>query len=346
VLLPIETALPLLQRQAAGEPVPELWIGIRAIPAKQHMLLETVGMTTLGPLYSYDHQLLLPDLGLTPDVMTKFVSELSGAAKLRGAASVPEEPVLGPGGRWRPVLAKSANPPPRELVRWVHESSAEVAEDVVELDEAEAERWGEHLKSLLGGECTVFHELLSDTVHLDVLVFAPTPERPNPVLVTQGMSALPMHAPEGAEDMRFAELMFVLPPNWVLSGDEAHEERWYWPMRTLKVVARLPHQQDTWIAPGHTIPTGDPAVPFADNTKLCCVIVGAPLLRGALIESCELSPGKSVRLYPLVAIYEDEMSYKLEHGAEALFEKLDARKVSEVLDPKRRSVLAKRFWIV
>ena len=90
----------------------------------------------------------------------------------------------------------------------------------------------------------------------------------------------------------------------------------------------------------------NPAVPFADNTELCCVIVGVPLFAGALLDHCELSPGKTVHLYPLVPIYEDEMNYKLEHGAEALFEKLDGRKVSEVLDPKRPSVLGKRFWVV
>jgi len=40
------------------------------------------------------------------------------------------------------------------------------------------------------------------------------------------------------------------------------------------------------------------------------------------------------------------MNFKLKHGADALFGKMDARKVTEVIDPDRRSVLAKRFWIV
>jgi hypothetical protein len=40
------------------------------------------------------------------------------------------------------------------------------------------------------------------------------------------------------------------------------------------------------------------------------------------------------------------MNFKLENGADALLEKLAKRGVTEVIDPKRRSVLAKRFWIV
>jgi hypothetical protein len=40
------------------------------------------------------------------------------------------------------------------------------------------------------------------------------------------------------------------------------------------------------------------------------------------------------------------MSFKLEHGSDALFEKLDEREVDEVFDIHRRSVLAKRFWVV
>ena len=40
------------------------------------------------------------------------------------------------------------------------------------------------------------------------------------------------------------------------------------------------------------------------------------------------------------------MQFKLERGSEALFEKLDERHVDECIDVGRRSVLAKRFWLV
>jgi hypothetical protein len=160
------------------------------------------------------------------------------------------------------------------------------------------------------------------------------------------MSALPMTVPEGAEEYRYCELLVVLPADWVIEGDEADEERWYWPMRLLKSVARLPHLYETWIGVGHTIPNSDPVEPYAEETKQCCAIVTPLVLFGEAMDSCEVSEDKTVHLYALTPIYEDEMRYKLEHGYEKLFEKLEERKLTELIDPKRRSVLAKRFWIV
>ena len=127
---------------------------------------------------------------------------------------------------------------------------------------------------------------------------------------------------------------------------KSDEERWYWPMRLLKSVARLPHLYQTWVGVGHTIPNSDPVEPYAEETKQCCAIVTPLVLFGEAMDSCEVSEGKTVRLYSLTPIYDDEMRYKLEHGYEKLFEKMAERKLSELIDPQRRSLLAKRFWVV
>jgi hypothetical protein len=353
VWLPVHEARELLARQATGELVRELWVTTRAYPAGRHLLVETVGVAPMNPQMAeaYDHQVVvLPDLGLDGDVVSRFVLELSGVAR-GGSKVVPSEPVLGPGGRWFASLVNTDNPPPRSVVRWTHESEVNETESsnalsIAELDDDEAQVWGEHLHAQLGGDYSVFHELISDTIHLDVLVFPATVERPHHVLVTQGMSALPMTVPEGAEEYRFAELLVVLPGDWVIEGDDADEERWYWPMRLLKSVARLPHLYETWIGVGHTIPNSDPAEPYTEETEQCCAIVTPLMLFGEAMDSCEVSEGKTVRLYSLTPIYEDEMRYKLEHGYEKLFEKMEGRKLSELIDPKRRSVLANRFWVV
>jgi hypothetical protein len=348
VLMAADVARSKLQQQSAGQRVPELWISMRVVPAGNHLLVETVGMGSLGeqPLSGYDHQVLLPDLGLEMDLVLRFLREISGAGRLSASAELPIEARLGPGGRWSPEPAVRDNAPPYEVVRWVHDSTAVSQVTVAEMPEDEAERWGEHLHQHLGGEPTVFHELLSDTIHLDVLVYAATDERPYHVLVTQGMSALPMTVPEGAQEQRFAELMLALPRDWEMDGDVADEERWYWPMRTLKFVARLPHLHETWIGLGHTIPNGHPPEPYAEGTKLCCVMAGVPLLFGDELWKCEVAAGKVIRLYALLPLYEDEMQFKLERGSEALFEKLDERHVDECIDVDRRSVLSKRFWLV
>ena len=44
------------------------------------------------------------------------------------------------------------------------------------------------------------------------------------------------------------------------------DERWYWPIRLLKSLARLPINCDSWLGHGHTVENREP---FAENTKLC-----------------------------------------------------------------------------
>lgn len=212
-----------------------------------------------------------------------------------------------------------------------------------ELSEEEAERWAAHLEAHLGASSTVFHELVSDAVHIDVLVFAPRAGRPFQVLVTQGMSALPMSVPEGAEALTHAELLIALPPDWKLDGDGSDDETLRWPMSTLRFIARLPHSYATWIGFGHTIPNGAPPAPYAPDTALCGAIVGDPVALPESIRTCEIAPGKTVNLYALFPIHEDEMSFKLEHGAAPLFRRMARRAVDEVVRPARRSALARRF---
>lgn len=46
------------------------------------------------------------------------------------------------------------------------------------------EAFERHLERVLGAEPVVFHELVSDAVHLDVYIYPPTPARPYAVLAT------------------------------------------------------------------------------------------------------------------------------------------------------------------
>src|SRR5262245_21507542 len=87
------------------------------------------------------------------------------------------------------------------------------------------------LDAALGDQGPVLHEIHSPVIHLDVLVFAPTAQRDTHVLVTCGMSALPM--PTVDED-RFMELCIELPADWPLTPEAFKDERNYWPIRLLK----------------------------------------------------------------------------------------------------------------
>ncbi len=69
-----------------------------------------------------------------------------------------------------------------------------------------------HIEQHIGPVQSVFHEILSDLVHVDIHMVAPTAERNYYTLVTSGMSDRAMTPPESCEAHAYAELMICLPP--------------------------------------------------------------------------------------------------------------------------------------
>jgi hypothetical protein len=209
-------------------------------------------------------------------------------------------------------------------------------------DEDSIERIVAHIEQHIGSVAGVFHELLSDLVHVDIYNVAPTAERPYHTLVTSGMSDLPMTTPEGTELPRYSELILSLPPDWPLTEEAFAEERNYWPIRLLKTLARLPHEYQTWLGFGHTVPhNGDPAEPYADNTELCCALLFQPLLFTKEVISLKIDDDKTIWFYSVVPLYQEEMDLKLKKGSDALFKLLVAQKVNELVDIKRKNVCKK-----
>lgn len=197
----------------------------------------------------------------------------------------------------------------------------------------------EHIQQHIGKVATVFHELVSDLVHIDIHIVNPTPERNYYTLVTSGMSDKPMTTPPGCEELRHAELMLSLPPDWPMGNEEWKKEENYWPVRALKFLARLPHEYQTWLGMMHTIPNGDPSRPFADSTRLCGAIILPPLRIKPEFHQLEISPEKTINFYAVVPLHADEMDFKLKHGAEALFDGFDKYRVTELIDSARPSSL-------
>jgi suppressor of fused protein SUFU len=199
-----------------------------------------------------------------------------------------------------------------------------------------------HVQKHLDQECEVFHELVSDVVHVDVLLASPTEDLPFHTLMTCGLSELPMAAPPELPEARYAEVMLRLPSDWPLEQEAIErDESAYWPLRLLKFLARFPHEYDTWIGYGHTIPHGDPPAPFAPNTELCGAIVLPPLLGPEGFETASVA-GRQINVLGVVPIHADEMELKLEKGTDALVDLLDQAGLSELLDPGRRSVVRRR----
>jgi hypothetical protein len=180
----------------------------------------------------------------------------------------------------------------------------------------------------------VFHEIVSPDIHVDIAIIPPSAERNYYTLVTMGMGAHRMNVPEELSEYELerAEMMICLPPDWDINNNA---EESYWPLRWLKIMARLPIEQDTWLGFGHTVPNGEG---FADNTDLCCMIVSYPTQIDDDTPFCEMPDGSQVIFYQLIPIYETEMNYKIEHDAESLFEKI-TDEMMQVVNIKRPSVV-------
>jgi hypothetical protein len=211
--------------------------------------------------------------------------------------------------------------------------------------EACIEEISDHIERHIGTVSMVFHEIVSDTVHIDVHHVEPTTERPFHTLVTSGMSDLPMTVPTGVESTRYMELMMHLPEAWKIDQKSFESEKWYWPIRELKFLARFPHKFDSWLAWGHTVPNGDPPEPFTDETALSGVIILPSLCVPDEFSTLEINKDKVIEFYSVVPLYEDEMNLKLRKGTDALLEKFDKHGISDLILPMRRNVAKKRFGI-
>jgi hypothetical protein len=216
-------------------------------------------------------------------------------------------------------------------------------------ESAATEEIAEHFAKHFGEPASVFHEILSDLVHIDVHIIRPTPERDHWTLFTTGMSDLPMTAPEAAHEYRHAELMIALPRQWqvdalAVTPPPADLERWYWPIRWLKQLARLPHEYRTWLGFGHSIPNGDPPQAFSPETKLCGWLLLPPITVPDEARTIALADGRVVHLYVLHALHLAEMSLKLDKGTDALLDAFDAAGVSEVLDVARASTVKTKLF--
>lgn len=199
-----------------------------------------------------------------------------------------------------------------------------------------------HIEKHIGKVETVFHEIASDLIHLDVLFVPATAKRPYHVLVTSGVSDEPMNVPEGMEEHNRVELVVALPKEWPLTQESFKNENHYWPVRWLKQVGRLPHEYRTWIGWGHTIPNGDPAEPIA-NTGFTGVMLSPPLLPPDFFR-LKTKSGSTIRFYALIPLYQEEMDFKLRRGAEALEDKMEKQNVDFIVNTSRSNVVEEKGW--
>lgn len=207
----------------------------------------------------------------------------------------------------------------------------------------EIENHFDKLFNVKDGERIVFHEIVSDIVHLDVHLIKPSEERPFQVLFTTGMSDLPMIMPEDAsedfkKDHERAEIYCILPADWKLENNMTNEEKdkYYWVVSSIKMAARYPHMCKTWLSHCHTLQYSEENEPLSPCTKLCAAVFyqldhtdfGGKY--GDELVGFNTKDNTRINLLCFVPIYEEEMNFKIENSAPELYKKLFGEDINDI----------------
>lgn len=197
-----------------------------------------------------------------------------------------------------------------------------------------------HFDTLFPGrESFVYHEILSDLVHIDVNILRPSAQQSLYVVYTTGMSDLPMTLPDeiaDREDLKYAEVFLFLPGEWDLGkefqlGSDVPPE-FFWPLQMLKFLARFPHAYQTWLGHGHTIPNGPDYSPLGPGVGFGGVVLDQ---LGGELGKVDAKDGRSINLLFAIPAYREEIEYKLKYGMEALQDIFSQKNLPMVLEPHR-----------
>ncbi|MBX7190936.1 MAG: suppressor of fused domain protein [Sandaracinaceae bacterium] len=190
---------------------------------------------------------------------------------------------------------------------------------------------------------TVYVEIISETVHVDVLITAAVPHLPYRLALTSGLSDLPMRVPQGAQHLAHAEILALLPREWPIDERSFADPRWFWPIATLRRLARLPHEHGSYFAFGHTLGNGEPPAPYHPSTQLAgAVLLQAPNLPRELhTVSIQGHTGpRTVHLLSFVPLYAEEIALARASGLDALTSRLVALGIDGVLRVDRPNAAA------
>ncbi len=207
-----------------------------------------------------------------------------------------------------------------------------------------------HIQKHIGPIASVFHEVISNQVHIDVHWVKPSERFNFHTLVTSGMSVHPMNTAPGEVEDKYAELCILLPPEWPITQSPTHSmkdsfptEDSYWPYFWLNYIARMPHLYNTSVGFGHTVATGAEYESYAPNTKLCCVLLLPSLTLGNDFFTLNMSKEKTIKFYCLYPLYKEELDLKLEEGSSAILSKFDEFGISDVVDIDRVNTCKEQY---
>jgi hypothetical protein len=202
--------------------------------------------------------------------------------------------------------------------------------------EKDLETYERFITEQFGEYKEVFHEIVSPDIHLDIVIIPPTAQNNYYTLITMGMGAYKMRVPKklAKYNLERAELVLCLPPTWNINSNKEDD---YWPIRLLKVLARLPIHSDTWLGYGHTVSSDEGNTPYATNTGFCsCMLLNAINKNYESLNLILKGKGK-INFYQLFPLYKEELEHKQETNVDTLLELFDDNDVTPVVDIERKN---------
>lgn len=183
----------------------------------------------------------------------------------------------------------------------------------------------------------VFDEIESETIHRDVYFIKATEQKPYHILLSCGMSALPMTIPEDIESSEFVEIMILLPKEWNLEYESFSDEKNYWPIRMIKEIMISPHKNNTWFGYGHTY-GHEEGEEFAEGIGFNSMMLAYSMELSDDFTQIELENEKTIDIYTLIPLYKEELEFKKKNGASALLERFDEFGIEEIVKVGRKNV--------
>lgn len=224
----------------------------------------------------------------------------------------------------------------------LYKEEADNPEPLYVYTEEEMDIYEKFIEENFGEFESVFHEIYSPDIHLDIIIVPPTEENNYYKLITMGMGAYEMSVPSELKEYNLerAELVLYLPPTWNINSGKEED---YWPIRCLKSLARLPVEDDTWLACRHTISSDRDNTPYADNTKFCSILLLMALNKEFKVPRLQLGEKGEINFYQLFPLYEEELEYIFENGVDELFELFNDEDLMPILNIHRENCCGKNY---
>lgn len=206
--------------------------------------------------------------------------------------------------------------------------------------EKELDLYEKYIEEQFGDYNEVFHEIVSPDIHLDIIIIPPTASNNYYKLITMGMGAYKMNVPKEFKqyELERAELVLYLPPTWNIKSNREED---YWPIRQLKVLARLPIQYDTWLGYGHTVSSDQENSFYASNTKFCSMMLLNALNKDYDQLDFKMETKGKINFYQLFPLYKEELDLKQNSDANTLLDLFDDEDIVPIVNIDRKNYAAK-----